>query len=295
MLWCPSPAAFSDATDDSGSQPETVVPVEGHEASACDETKNPCSPSEKCLTLFHQSGKGQQRACYAQCSSPKTDCTLSTGEPGECTAWSDQGLICVGRAKQHQACGDAHNTLCEKDLMCLQQAEGAKGICGRVCDPQASATCQQPDLFGTPFCGCLHGEVCSVSPMVIPVPGTSAKDGICTQNQIAGGICGAYDENSEFQLCPDGQVCAHASETESPVCWSELSLMDEQGRQITELRLKDGTAFTVGEKKRPETELIEDLDNQCGCSSATRPCTNIANILGFVWFGGCCMPEICSR
>ena len=88
------------------------------------------------------------------------------------------GTICVGRADQHEACGDLTNTLCEKDLLCLEHAGMMQGVCGRTCDPEAQATCQQPDLFGTPFCGCFHDEVCSISPLAISVRGGKAKDGL---------------------------------------------------------------------------------------------------------------------
>ena len=71
-------------------------------------------------------------------------------------------------------------------------------------------------------------------------------------------------------------------------------VLNDQGKKITQLQLENGEDFSVGQKQRPEKELLEDFDRQCGCTDSLRPCSNVANILGFVWFGGCCVPEGCS-
>ena len=115
------------------------------------------------------------------------------------------------------------------------------------------------------------------------------------QNQLAGDACGVFDEAGQFKLCPDGQVCAFSDKKNKALCWQELSLMDDKGRQVTELKLEDGSEFKVGKKRPAGQAFVDDIDDQCGCSNAVRPCSNIANILGFVWFGGCCLPESCSR
>ena len=263
-------------------------------APACTSSED-CQPEERCVSLFHQTQGSVKKTCYATCTEDGQSCALVTGGRGVCTQWDEEGLICVASAKQHEICGDARNTLCEKNLMCLQQPGLGFGVCGRLCDPESSATCQQPELFGTPFCGCLHGEVCSISPLVITATGQKGKDGLCMTRQLPGAPCGSVDAAGVFQLCPEGQICARAHAEEVPVCWSELALLDEQGRPLTKLILEDGTPFSVGQKTRPEQQLIEDFDNQCGCSSATKPCANVASILGFVWFGGCCLPSGCVR
>ena len=258
------------------------------------ESDTDCGDNQICTSLFHRSGQDKKKACYHKCEDVHAACQTSSAQVGQCVKWAHAGTICVGRADQHQACGDLTNTLCEKDLLCLEHQGMLQGVCSRTCDPEAHATCQQSDLYGTPFCGCQHDEVCSVSPLAISVKGGKAKDGVCTQVRPPGAVCGSFDDDATFQICSEGQVCAFVKDRSEAQCWSELSLMDEAGRPLTKLNLEDGTPFSVGQKVKPETGLIKDFDRQCGCSDSLKPCSNIANILGFVWFGGCCMPESCT-
>ena len=97
---------------------------------------------------------------------------------------------------------------------------------------------------------------------------------------------------NKFGLCSRDRF-AYAKDRSDAKCWSELALMDELGRPLTRLTLEDESPFSVGQEEKSESGLMQDFDRQCGCSDSLKPCGNIANILGFVWFGGCCMPESC--
>jgi hypothetical protein len=294
IWWAPGLGASKGDLKSAQTIEEKTSPMVAPLVSGACETQDECGDNQKCTTLFHRTGDNLKKTCYHQCAQAQTPCQTSDGGVGQCMQWAHAGLLCVGRAAQHQACGDMVNAMCEKDLLCLEHPGMMQGVCGRVCDPDAHATCQQPELFGTPFCGCHHDEVCSVSPIAISVKGGKAKDGVCTQTQLVGAACGGFNEQSNFQLCPEGQVCAYAKDRPKALCWSELALMDDQGRQLTTLTLEKGGHFTVGQKQRPERELIQDFDRQCGCTESLKPCGNIAQLLGFVWFGGCCVPEGCT-
>ena len=73
------------------------------------ESDTDCGENQICTSLFHRSGQDKKKACYHQCEDVHAACQTSSAQVGQCVKWAHTGLICVGRADQHQACGDLTN------------------------------------------------------------------------------------------------------------------------------------------------------------------------------------------